>query len=130
MTRWRIGPRCRKPHRVCSIPSIAFFLAPLSGILIVIYMLIARRERELPYGPWLAAAPDSLDGWDLVAAKTLSDGRRRILLGSVRGREGRRGAAREGDDQERSDHMAHAGVLLIKLRLSFRLASINCRGPS
>ena len=36
------------------IPTLAFFIAPLSGILFVLYLLITRRQRELPYGPWLA----------------------------------------------------------------------------
>ncbi len=37
------------------VPSIAFFVAPISGILIVLYLFFTRRQRELPYGPWLAA---------------------------------------------------------------------------
>lgn len=36
------------------VPSIAFFVAPVSGLLFVIYLLISRRQKELPYGPWLA----------------------------------------------------------------------------
>ncbi|NLF31108.1 MAG: prepilin peptidase [Planctomycetes bacterium] len=37
-----------------AVPSLAFFLAPVSGVLIVLYLFIRRRQRELPYGPWLA----------------------------------------------------------------------------
>jgi leader peptidase (prepilin peptidase)/N-methyltransferase len=36
--------------------TVAFFLAPFFGILLVIYMLIARKGRELPYGPYLSLA--------------------------------------------------------------------------
>lgn len=35
--------------------SMAFFVAPLSGLLFVLYLFLARKQRELPYGPWLAA---------------------------------------------------------------------------
>jgi leader peptidase (prepilin peptidase)/N-methyltransferase len=38
------------------VPSIAFFVAPLFGLLWALYLLLARNQRELPYGPWLAAA--------------------------------------------------------------------------
>lgn len=38
------------------IPSIAFFVAPILGLLWAIYLFIRRDQRELPYGPWLAAA--------------------------------------------------------------------------
>ena len=33
---------------------LAFFAAPLFGLLWALYVLIARGKRELPYGPWLA----------------------------------------------------------------------------
>jgi len=36
------------------VPSLAFFLAPVSGLVIVLYFFVRRRQRELPYGPWLA----------------------------------------------------------------------------
>jgi len=36
------------------VPSLAFFLAPVSGVLLVLYLFATRRQRELPYGPWLA----------------------------------------------------------------------------
>jgi len=38
------------------VPSVAFFVAPLFGLLWALYLLLARNQRELPYGPWLAAA--------------------------------------------------------------------------
>ena len=38
------------------MPSVAFFLAPLFGLLWALYLWIGRNQRELPYGPWLAAA--------------------------------------------------------------------------
>lgn len=37
------------------VPSLAFFVAPVTGLAAVFYMLLVRRQRELPYGPWLAA---------------------------------------------------------------------------
>jgi prepilin signal peptidase PulO-like enzyme (type II secretory pathway) len=37
-------------------PSVAFFLAPVFGLLWALYLLLTRNQRELPYGPWLAVA--------------------------------------------------------------------------
>ena len=37
------------------IPSLAFFLAPLFGLLWAFFLLIRKGQRELPYGPWLSA---------------------------------------------------------------------------
>lgn len=39
-----------------AVPSIAFFVAPLFGLLWAIYLWLAHDQRELPYGPWLAVA--------------------------------------------------------------------------
>lgn len=36
--------------------TVAFFLAPFFGIVLAVYMLISRRRRELPYGPYLSMA--------------------------------------------------------------------------
>jgi len=36
--------------------TIAFFLAPFFGMLLVLYMVIMRKGRELPYGPYLSLA--------------------------------------------------------------------------
>ncbi len=38
------------------IPSLAFFAAPFFALLWAVYLLLARNQRELPYGPWLALA--------------------------------------------------------------------------
>jgi len=38
------------------VPSVAFFVAPLFGLVWALYLLVARNQRELPYGPWLALA--------------------------------------------------------------------------
>ncbi|MHC4295503.1 MAG: A24 family peptidase, partial [Planctomycetota bacterium] len=38
------------------VPSIAFFIAPLFGLLWALYLWVTRDQRELPYGPWLAVA--------------------------------------------------------------------------
>lgn len=38
------------------VPSVAFFLAPIFGLLWAIYLWMGRKQRELPYGPWLALA--------------------------------------------------------------------------
>jgi leader peptidase (prepilin peptidase)/N-methyltransferase len=38
------------------IPSLAFFSAPFFALLWAVYLLLARNQRELPYGPWLALA--------------------------------------------------------------------------
>jgi leader peptidase (prepilin peptidase) / N-methyltransferase len=37
-------------------PSLAFFIAPFFGLLWALNVAISRRQREIPYGPWLAAA--------------------------------------------------------------------------
>jgi leader peptidase (prepilin peptidase)/N-methyltransferase len=37
-------------------PTLAFFLAPIFGLVWAVYLWLARGQRELPYGPWLAAA--------------------------------------------------------------------------
>lgn len=36
------------------VPSLAFFVAPVSAIVVVLYLYARHRQRELPYGPWLA----------------------------------------------------------------------------
>jgi leader peptidase (prepilin peptidase)/N-methyltransferase len=36
--------------------TVAFFLAPFFGILLVIYMLLTGKKRELPFGPYLSLA--------------------------------------------------------------------------
>ena len=38
------------------VPSVAFFLAPFFALGWAIFLALRRRQRELPYGPWLAAA--------------------------------------------------------------------------
>ena len=38
------------------IPTVAFFLAPIFGLLWAFYLLIRKNQHELPYGPWLSAA--------------------------------------------------------------------------
>lgn len=38
------------------IPTVAFFLAPVFGLLWAFYLLIRKNQHELPYGPWLSAA--------------------------------------------------------------------------
>jgi len=35
------------------VPVIAFFLAPFFALLWAVYLWLGRRQRELPYGPWL-----------------------------------------------------------------------------
>ncbi|MBN1555200.1 MAG: prepilin peptidase [Phycisphaerae bacterium] len=37
------------------VPTMAFFLAPIFGLLWAMYLLARRGQRELPYGPWLSA---------------------------------------------------------------------------
>jgi leader peptidase (prepilin peptidase)/N-methyltransferase len=36
--------------------TIAFFLAPFFGIILVVYLLLTGKRRELPYGPYLSMA--------------------------------------------------------------------------
>ena len=36
------------------VPSLAFFIAPFFGLLWALYLWVGHRQRELPYGPWLA----------------------------------------------------------------------------
>jgi prepilin signal peptidase PulO-like enzyme (type II secretory pathway) len=38
------------------VPTVAFFVAPFFALLWAAYLGITRRQRELPYGPWLALA--------------------------------------------------------------------------
>ncbi len=38
------------------VPSITFFVAPFLALLWAVAVLAGRRQRELPYGPWLAIA--------------------------------------------------------------------------
>ena len=34
--------------------TVTFFVAPFFGIILAIYMLLTRKRRELPYGPYLS----------------------------------------------------------------------------
>ena len=36
------------------VPSVTFFAAPVSGLAVVLYLYVRRKQRVLPYGPWLA----------------------------------------------------------------------------
>jgi leader peptidase (prepilin peptidase)/N-methyltransferase len=36
------------------VPSLAFFVAPFFGLAWALVLLVRRKQRELPYGPWLA----------------------------------------------------------------------------
>ena len=38
------------------VPTLTFFLAPFFGLLWALHLWLGRKQRELPYGPWLAAA--------------------------------------------------------------------------
>ncbi|HDZ22770.1 hypothetical protein LCGC14_0452620 [marine sediment metagenome] len=38
------------------VPSLTFFAAPVLGLLWGLRLMLSRRQRELPYGPWLAVA--------------------------------------------------------------------------
>ncbi|MFB3892221.1 MAG: prepilin peptidase [Phycisphaerae bacterium] len=38
------------------VPTVAFFVAPFFALLWAAYLGVTRRQRELPYGPWLALA--------------------------------------------------------------------------
>jgi leader peptidase (prepilin peptidase) / N-methyltransferase len=38
------------------VPSLAFFVAPFFALAWAAYLWLRRRQRELPYGPWLAVA--------------------------------------------------------------------------
>jgi hypothetical protein len=38
------------------VPTLAFFVAPVFGLLWALYLRLTRGQRELPYGPWLAVA--------------------------------------------------------------------------
>lgn len=35
-------------------PTLTFFIAPILGLIWAVYLLASRKQRELPYGPWLA----------------------------------------------------------------------------
>ncbi|MDY6913359.1 MAG: prepilin peptidase [Planctomycetota bacterium] len=39
-----------------AVPSVAFFMAPFFALSWAMVFWLSRRQRELPYGPWLAAA--------------------------------------------------------------------------
>lgn len=52
------------------VPSVAFFVAPFFGLLWALRLWFARKQRELPYGPWLGVATltvmvfyDGFVGW-------------------------------------------------------------------
>ncbi|MHC4561428.1 MAG: prepilin peptidase [Planctomycetota bacterium] len=38
------------------VPSVTFFVAPLLGLAWALWLIASRRQRELPYGPWLAVS--------------------------------------------------------------------------
>ena len=38
-----------------AVPTVAFFVAPFFGLVWALYLWLSRGQRELPYGPWLAA---------------------------------------------------------------------------
>lgn len=50
------------------VPTMAFFLAPIFGLLWALWLLSRRGQRELPYGPWLSAGvAASLVFYDRIA---------------------------------------------------------------
>ena len=48
------GAKCRTTGDL--VATATFFVAPLFGLLWAYYLWRRRNQRELPYGPWLAAA--------------------------------------------------------------------------
>ncbi len=60
--------------------TIAFFLAPFFGILIAIYMLIARKGREMPLGPYLSLATAFVMLFYCPMAAYLTPGLRGMVL--------------------------------------------------
>ncbi|MGC9455323.1 MAG: prepilin peptidase [Phycisphaerae bacterium] len=58
------------------VPSLAFFVAPFFGLLWALYLFARRRQRELPYGPWLAAATAAVmlfyDAFDRLVIEPLT----------------------------------------------------------
>ncbi|MCJ7544886.1 MAG: A24 family peptidase, partial [Phycisphaerae bacterium] len=61
------------------VPSVAFFVAPFFGLAWALVLLARRRQRELPYGPWLAVGTlvvmlfyDYVAAWLRPYAETLS----------------------------------------------------------
>ncbi len=54
------------------VPTLAFFIAPVFGLLWALYLWSARNQRELPYGPWLALGT--------VAVMLFYDGLARLLV--------------------------------------------------
>jgi leader peptidase (prepilin peptidase)/N-methyltransferase len=38
-----------------AVPAVAFFVSPFFALAWALYLALARGQRELPYGPWLAA---------------------------------------------------------------------------
>lgn len=54
--------------------TIAFFLAPFFGIAIALYMFFTRKQRELPYGPYLSLATAFVMVWYCPIAEYLTPG--------------------------------------------------------
>jgi len=53
-----------------AVPTVAFFVAPFFGLIWALYLWLSRGQRELPYGPWLAAGTlmvmlfyDTISSW-------------------------------------------------------------------
>jgi beta-fructofuranosidase len=66
------------------------------------------RFSESIFGPWLTGAPDSLDGHEVCAGKTLNDGRRQLLFGWIPTRE----CDQDGGGRQWGGHMAIPRVLV------------------
>jgi leader peptidase (prepilin peptidase)/N-methyltransferase len=60
--------------------TVAFFIAPFFGILIAIYMLITRRGREMPLGPYLSLASAAVMLWYCPILAYLTPGLRGLIL--------------------------------------------------
>lgn len=69
--------------------TVAFFLAPFFGLLLAVWMLVARRRRELPYGPYLSLASAAVLVFYCSIAnypglEGLAEALRQLLEGSAR----------------------------------------------
>jgi beta-fructofuranosidase len=100
LEKWEVGPPLWSPHIVYAPECPDVFAIEQRW-----YMLFSTNETRYrvghsPAGPWGAPALESLDGPRFYAAKTLSDGKRRLLFGWVPTREGEtdRGAWEWGGD--------------------------------
>lgn len=83
LMKWTVGPPLWSPQYSTWLECPDLFPYGDKWVLLYHWRQMRVRLADNPRGPWLRPAVESPDGWNCAAAKTMFDGKRRILIGWI-----------------------------------------------